>query len=349
MNQYEGKNCIPELWAAAKVGDVLKVRQLVIGSGVDVDDVPTIESSTALLVAASNRHENVVVQLLECGASVDKGDSRGHTALMVAAMAGNVVLVTALLANGAVVDNVSDYGYSALLHASSNHHTADVIASLLANGADVNQHSDGGWTALMLAANLGVARVVRLLLAHGADVEHATWLDKTALTEAAWRGHTEVVATLLVHGAAVDQCDWTALMAASKNDHGAVVDLLLASGADVNKTESNGRTALMEAVVAQNDSIVRRLLACSDIDTSLRDCNGNDCLAWTASNEAIGCMILAHRAERERQLLVDIGLALAGLNLPVHLLVCIYEASCVFVDGKVRLFDCWEILKILKQ
>src|SRR5690606_18944656 len=93
--------------------------------------------------------------------------------------------------------------------------------------------------------------------------------DEPRLLEAAERADVSSVRELLDAGANPDVRDvyrYTPLMRAVKRateptERGAVIDLLLASGADLNAVEQAGQTALMHAAHAGNSGAVQRLLA----------------------------------------------------------------------------------------
>lgn len=98
----------------------------------------------------------------------------------------------------------------------------------------------GGWrTPLMWAAFQGDEAICQLLIERGAKVNDFVETG-TALAQAAWGGHAGVARLLLDAGAQVDQRDlianYTPLHWAASSEHSspAVVELLLARGADAN-------------------------------------------------------------------------------------------------------------------
>ena len=124
-------------------------------------------------------------------------------------------------------------------------HAAE-LAGLLAAGLPANLLNDKGDTLLMLAAYHGHADAVRALMAHGADPTLANDRGQVPLAGAAFKGYGDVIAAMLDGGAAVDGCGpdgRTALMMAAMFDRTALLDLLLARGADPAARDAAGLTA----------------------------------------------------------------------------------------------------------
>lgn len=127
------------------------------------------------------------------------------------------------------------------------------VRSLLASGADANARDAEGATALMRAAHLGRLDVVRALVDGGADVNATDERGWGALAKAAYnadldRGFADVVGFLIERGANVEApigYGIRPLMLAAGYGEIAVVEALLAGGADVLARNDGGLTALM--------------------------------------------------------------------------------------------------------
>ncbi|OQE26236.1 hypothetical protein PENSTE_c005G04678 [Penicillium steckii] len=124
--------------------------------------------STALVVAAAERHLDIVKLLLEEGALIDAPSSIYGTALMAATFRGHVKLVKFLLENGANVNAIGSQ-YSTAPHTAVVVGKREIAKILLDAGADINALDKNYCSPLHLAASLGHAEIVRLLLLRGSS------------------------------------------------------------------------------------------------------------------------------------------------------------------------------------
>ncbi len=153
---------------------------------------------------------------------------RADTSLTIAAAQGDAAEVQKLLTQGAEV-NVSDSsGLTALMWAARSGHT-ETMKALLDAGADINMRdcAGNGWTPLIHALHKSQNRAAYLLLDRGADVNARAGECREKVAEGGV----------------------TPLMIAAVNDDAALIEALLAKGADP-YAESNGYTALTHAVGA---------------------------------------------------------------------------------------------------
>ena len=144
-------------------------------------------------------------------------------------------------------------------------------------------------TGLMIAAWNDDIPMMELLVARGANVNKANALGETALMHAAWRGSIEAVKWLLIRGVKVDSepMRWGALHYAAFAGHGAIADLLLAHGADINARSTNGSSPLMMAIYEGREQVAKQLLA-RGADRSVKNDRGEGALEWAFKFQRLG-------------------------------------------------------------
>jgi ankyrin repeat protein len=158
------------------------------------------EGQTALMVAVSYGHEDVVSLLLEYGAKPDKITNHGETALGTAALRGLDDIAQLLLVHGTDPDGAKNLGKTALSQAAITG-SLSMAKLLLEWGANANSLSSNGSTALACAADNGRLQTAQLLLERGALVDKCAYPRRTPLFKAVQRGNVEMVELLLSFGA----------------------------------------------------------------------------------------------------------------------------------------------------
>ena len=233
---------------------LLSVANLAIAQGRDL----------RLIEAVKNRDRQVLQTLLKQKVDVNAPQPDGSTALHWAAQTDDLESADLLLNAGAQVSTANDYGITPLLLASQNG-SAAMVERLLKAGAKPNGAFPTGETALMVAARTGKPGAVQALLIQGADVNaKEPSLGQTALMWAAAQGHSEVV-QLLVDGGAdvraksnpgtfrqpsiVHAGGFTPLLFSARNGDIKSSRILLAAGANVNETATDGMSPLLMSTI----------------------------------------------------------------------------------------------------
>ncbi|CAG0996156.1 protein phosphatase 1 regulatory subunit 27 [Burkholderiales bacterium] len=170
-------------------------------------------------------------------------------ALIEAAAGGDLARVRELLASGANADARDAGGATALMHA-AHAGRLDVVRALLDAGADANATDERGWGALAKACHnadldRGFADVVALLAGRGADVEAPIGYGIRPLMLAAGYGETAVVEALLAAGADVvarNEGGLTALMMVKEKFYVDVINLLHEAERDAGVDEGSCST-----------------------------------------------------------------------------------------------------------
>ena len=210
------------------------------------------ETAPSLHIAAANGYTNLVKVLLDRGATVDATTNEKWTALHYAANRGHIKIVKALLDRGATITATTNTKETALHRAAGGHGYIEVVKVLLDRGAIIDATTHTKLTALDWAARDGHVGVVKVLLDRGATVDATTDEKWTALHYATNRGHIKVVKALLERGTstriidAVGKSGDTALHCAARciRRDAKIIQLLLNNGANTDRKNNNGETAL---------------------------------------------------------------------------------------------------------
>ncbi len=254
---------------AANEGDAQSLRRLM------KDANPAGMDKTSILIeAADEGHLEIVEDMVNSGADVNRANGEGITPLMAAADEGHLNVATYLVEQGADVDQrQSANGPTALIYAADEGHE-EIVSYLIAQGADLsvthdfknlddlpgnpfNSNRSGdrpvltffrGADALMTAVEEEHPECVEALLKAGADPNGTSaktrfvdiggdrsWQELYQISLSEARGTYEP---------AYDVRGWTPLMEAVESNEERIVHLLLNAGAKVDAATNTGMTAL---------------------------------------------------------------------------------------------------------
>jgi hypothetical protein len=190
----------------------------------------------------------------EAGAQTPPSASEiaGYDGLLAAAAAGDGIEIRRLAAAGGDVNARDGHGRTPLMVAAYAR-SLPALEALIAARADLDLMDSRAYDAVTILAVLDDVVLLRRLFAAGASARQITSPYRgTALIAAAHLGHAEVVAELLKAGAPPDHVNslqWTAVIEAivlgdGGPRHQATLAALIASGADLNIPDGNGRSPL---------------------------------------------------------------------------------------------------------
>ena len=169
----DGDNLATPLIIAARGGKLDSVKVLlryeanIEARGTVEDDGDVIEDCSALWIAASKGHFDVVRLLIEQNAEVDGKTSDNSTPLRAAAFDGHLDIVRCLVENGADVNACTNCSSTPLMITCYNGHL-DVALYLIKHGANINLQDNDGHSCLHYASERGHVEVICELFALGA-------------------------------------------------------------------------------------------------------------------------------------------------------------------------------------
>ena len=276
---------IPPLALAVSTGSNEAIREL-IQLGVNVNEGVIFRENemeaciTTLGWAIFNEQTLMACLLLMNGADPNKyfidykGNDNGIvfiTPLMIALMNCNSILTAALIkkkakanTTGMTIQHNSKEGMVSisLPHLFGTAESAEFAKVLLEHGCDIDapleiKIKDKVWpiTPLALAASTDRIDIVEFLLENGANVDHQdAFIGISALVFATFAGQQQNMELLLKYKADVNQVGRvTALTAACIIANSEAVRVLLEHGANVDLTDSQGKSPLISAVQTTND------------------------------------------------------------------------------------------------
>ena len=232
--------------AAADADVYYEIAEALLDGGAGVPEL--------LCPAARCGHTRLALLLIRCGADVDYDPPMG-TPLENAVRAGNVEVIQALINAGADIQHQDIKG--TLLTRAVDASEIEVGKQLITAGVDVNAVPQFGASALLTAVTGGKAQFVQLLLEAGANV------NQKGSVVCGEFGEPEVeeegmFRTTHVPNPPVAR-DATPLIVATRRGYADIAGQLIAGGADVHATDAEGFTALVYALKANDEPMIKLL------------------------------------------------------------------------------------------
>lgn len=160
-----------ELFSAAETGNIALLSEKLTPSNIDVRDKG---KRTLILVAAQNKHYELVRWLAEKGADINAQDNKCFNPFIHGCIHNDVNLVKLMVELGCDLTRLTRFGGNGLTPAAEKGHE-EIVNYLLENtDINVNHTNNVGWTALIEAIILNdggekMQRIIETLLKHDAD------------------------------------------------------------------------------------------------------------------------------------------------------------------------------------
>lgn len=234
------------LHLAALFGRLRNLEIFLARGALSLVNAPMTTGQFPLTEAAWKGHVKICRLLLDSGAMVDVQDNY-CAPLWYAASADNEAVIQLLLEAKADANGMS-HNFSSL-HIAAESNCPKAIKILLEKGhADASLQDAEGNTALQRAAIMGSGDAVSQLLSHTPTfIEHQNYFGETALNLAVKKRRPRIATTLLKHNANINSTDKeqsTPLLNACLYGWGDVVNVLLGYEVIMNQKDTFGNTPL---------------------------------------------------------------------------------------------------------
>lgn len=248
-------------WAFVQKDQDAIIQGFLAGQALD----GTMPNGTPFYFEAIHRNlARVVRHMIESGLEPLRWDKDGNTALQAAARAKAEDVISLLLATGKFdVNAPNPEGYAPLWYAVTD--SPEAVEVLLQAGADPNLPTNDQYQVapLVRAASTGHASSIPPLLEAGANIEgEAGFAAVRAASYFETEGNLEAIRILGKSGAPMhaERSSNDPLMRAISDKKYKMIEVLLASGANVNRTFENSTTPIMRALSFSNDPKALRIL-----------------------------------------------------------------------------------------
>ncbi|XP_052792914.1 death-associated protein kinase 1-like isoform X2 [Mya arenaria] len=201
-------------------------------------------------------------------------NKHGETAVHMAASGGHTEVIRFLQSKGADIAALDKQGDSGVYWAARQGHV-EVIQYLHEEGVALHTQNKSGETAAHVAARYGHLAVIEYLVSAGVDMDIQDSLGESALHNAAWHGFLGIVHVLCRGGVTLgiqNKDGDSPLHCAASRGHVECVKILLEAGMPLDLTDKRGCSALYLACNRQHTAIALMLLhAGCNMDTHIED------------------------------------------------------------------------------
>jgi len=254
---HPGADGTTALHTASAIGDLASLS-ILRAAGADPNTIDN-QGCTPLISAAAFGRDGVVQALLNRlgkSSKINRQDRRGYTALTYAVVANNAAIARLLLKYGANPKLLTHENKSPMVYAIERGHS-EIIEVLMEFGVKADITTESGLTPISCAVINGHVRLTETLLELRIKFPKNQG-DLVAI--AADLGHASIVHCLHQHGYPIDEvAQWgrTPLMKACIQGNTETVNLLIALGANLDRIDTEGMTALDMTVATCSSKTLR--------------------------------------------------------------------------------------------
>ncbi|HEY9054529.1 MAG TPA: ankyrin repeat domain-containing protein, partial [Rectinemataceae bacterium] len=239
--------------------------------GMELDAVNSAKE-TLLHSAIQTDAAEAVRYLIANGASIIARDINGEAPLNVAVLSGSKTCLQILSLIPGIDLNTRNFSGEAPLHEAVRKQNRDFVVYLAERGADLSARDGRGSTPLAVAAREAQTSIAQYLIKSGAAVDHRDYSGSTPLYYSVEAGQLDLVKLLVQSGASIlarNAAGDSPLMVSLKKGQSILREMLSMNG--VEKTDSEGKTALRLLVDAGASAEMLKLALAAGADPSSRD------------------------------------------------------------------------------
>lgn len=328
VKRLASENVDCPLMLAAVIPDPAIIKYMVTKHAIDVNFMhhrgqgKRLKLHTALILAVKKELYHTVEVLLDLNANTNLQDHKGRTALHHAVYNANYRMAKMLLTKGAQ-PNLTDKVENSALHIASRYGHLELVKLLMQYGGDLYKRGQFGAIPLHIASKEGHVSLIEWFAQHGCSVNvkipcYAEMREKTPLHVACEEGHIEAVLTLIqkckadvnipdsegetpLHCSVLHEYDPFGMK--SKDDYADTVLVLLKFGADPNRKNERGETALHHAARNEFQKVVELLIR-AGVDATSEDFDNNKAIDLVSEEDAVTKNVLK-RAVNDREKLMS--------------------------------------------